>query len=163
MMDVFINYSEYFLLGLMFLVLILVIASVTFLLQMKKMKRRLDRFLGSGSDKHDMERMLGDFLERTEAVDEKYSRVNHRIDSIDRQLGFCIQKTGMVRYNPFQDTGGDLSFALALLNEHNDGIVISSLYGRESSYVYGKTISEGRPSHSLSPEEEKALRIAVEE
>lgn len=71
-----------------------------------------------------------------------------------------IQKIGFIRYNPFDDAGGNISFALALLNEHNDGVVISSLHGREGTRMYAKAIQGGRSESKLTEEETKAIEDA---
>ena len=65
-----------------------------------------------------------------------------------------------MRFNPFEDTGGDQSFALALLDRENNGIIISSLYGREGTRVYAKAVDHGTPKHAISEEEREALERA---
>lgn len=73
---------------------------------------------------------------------------------------FNVQKVGLIRFNPFADTGGNISFALALLDGHNNGIVISSLYSREGSRIYAKPIENGQSSHHLTEEEREAIADA---
>ena len=73
----------------------------------------------------------------------------------------CIKKIGMVRYSAFKDTGSDLSFALALLNEKNDGVILNGIYSREMSNIYAKQVKEGKTNNKLSEEEDKALQIAI--
>jgi hypothetical protein len=72
-----------------------------------------------------------------------------------------IQRVGLVRYNPFEDTGGNQSFALALTDGRGDGFVISSLHSRTGTRVYAKTVSQGRSDGALSAEEREALRLAL--
>jgi len=74
-----------------------------------------------------------------------------------------IQKIGFKRYNPFQDTGSDQSFSVALLDHHNTGVVISSLYLREGVRVYAKKIEEGRAGQALFNEEKEVLEEAIQE
>ena len=73
-----------------------------------------------------------------------------------------LQHIGMVRYNPFEDTGSDQSFAIALLDDQRDGIVISSLHGRANTRIFAKPVADGSSPHNLSDEETEAIRIAVE-
>jgi hypothetical protein len=73
----------------------------------------------------------------------------------------AVQKTGLVRYNPFEDTGGNQSFAVALLDANGDGVVISSLHARQNTRVYAKAIAGGRSEAALSDEESEALRNAM--
>ncbi|MFW6109849.1 MAG: DUF4446 family protein [Patescibacteria group bacterium] len=81
-----------------------------------------------------------------------------------RQDGMThIQQIGLVRFNPFEDTGGDQSFAIALLDEHGSGVVISSLHGREMTRMYGKPVREGEESgYEFSEEEQEAVRKALQ-
>jgi len=71
-----------------------------------------------------------------------------------------IQKSGLVRFNPFADAGGNLSFTLALLDGHDNGIVISSLHGREGTRIYAKSVTNGGSEHHLTGEEKQAIAEA---
>ena len=72
-----------------------------------------------------------------------------------------IQKIGLLRFNPFKDTGGDQSFVLALLDNNDTGIVISALYSRLGTRWYAKKVAEGKGlEHELSDEEKKAISEA---
>jgi hypothetical protein len=80
---------------------------------------------------------------------------------LERVQRRAIQRVGLVRFNPFEDTGGNQSFALALLDQHGDGLVISSLHARTGTRVYGKAIAGGKAEAALSDEEAEALRVAL--
>ncbi len=82
-------------------------------------------------------------------------------DYLARVLAGAVQRVALVRYDAFEDMGGQLSFSLALLDEHGDGVVISSIYGRNEDRVYAKAVKGGVSSHALSPEEEEAVRRAL--
>ncbi|HEX2884146.1 MAG TPA: DUF4446 family protein [Candidatus Limnocylindria bacterium] len=81
---------------------------------------------------------------------------------IDERSRRSLQHIGMVRFNPFDDTGSDQSFAIALLDDRRDGVVISSLHGRSNTRVFAKPVTDGSSPHHLSDEESQAIRIAVE-
>jgi len=81
---------------------------------------------------------------------------------IDRRTRRSLQHIGLVRFNPFDDTGSDQSFAIALLDDQRDGIVISSLHGRANTRIFAKSVADGASAHNLSDEESEAMRIAVE-
>ncbi len=70
------------------------------------------------------------------------------------------QKIGFVRFNPFDDAGGNISFTLCLLNARNDGVVISSLHGREGTRMYAKNVRAGISESKLTEEEEQAIKEA---
>ncbi len=73
-----------------------------------------------------------------------------------------VQKIGLIRFNPFDDTGGDQSFAMVLLDGDNNGIVLSSLHSRTGQRIYAKSITRGvAEEHELSDEEQEALSRAV--
>jgi hypothetical protein len=74
----------------------------------------------------------------------------------------AFQKVGLVRFNPFEDTGGNQSFALALLDSQGDGFVVSSLHARTGTRIYAKVLTAGRSEAALSNEETEALRRALE-
>jgi hypothetical protein len=81
---------------------------------------------------------------------------------IDQRSQRSLQHIGLVRFNPFEDTGSDQSFAIALLDDQRDGIVLSSLHGRANTRIFAKPVADGGSPHNLSEEESRAIRIAVE-
>ncbi len=82
------------------------------------------------------------------------------VRSVEAVARRAVQHVGLVRYNPFEDTGSNQSFALALLDEDANGIVLSSLHSRQQTRVYLKEIVAGRCEAALSAEESEALRRA---
>ena len=93
---------------------------------------------------------------------EKIERENR--GDIDRLISneiHSFQKYGLVKYNAFQDMGGRLSFALALLNDQDDGVVINAIHTREGCYTYVKEIIRGRSVLLLSEEEKEAVTVAL--
>jgi len=78
---------------------------------------------------------------------------------VEKSKGF-VQRVGIVRFSPFPEVGGDQSFSIALLDENNNGIVLTSLYSRETSRVYAKPIKAGQSSYVLSNEEKEAITRA---
>lgn len=92
-----------------------------------------------------------------------------RVKQIDRQLAALalsqkrgISRVGLVRFNPFEDTGGDLSFALTLASADGNGVVITSLHGRGNTRFYAKPLTSWDPAYSLSDEEAESVRRARE-
>lgn len=98
-------------------------------------------------------RRLGELTKRVDGLD-------GRLPVVEEQGRRAVQHVGVVRYNPFEDTGGNQSFALALLDSKRDGIVISSLHSRQNTRLYLKAIVGGRSETALSEEESEALRKA---
>lgn len=85
-----------------------------------------------------------------------------KCDTLEKESKLHIQKIGLLRFNPFKDTGGDQSFILALVDAQNTGVVISSLHTRTGTRWYAKQVVKGQGTeHELSSEEEKAVKGAV--
>ena len=102
-----------------------------------------------------------DLLRRAIRAETKIEELEPRLMAAERAARTSIQKMGFLRFNPFQDTGGDQSFSIALLNQKNDGILISSLYMREGTRLYGKEVRDGAARQPLSDEEIKVLKEAL--
>lgn len=82
---------------------------------------------------------------------------------IKDQLSFCLQKVFLYRYDAFSDLSGEQSFSLVLLDEHNSGIIFTSIYSRQGASLFAKKILESKPKNSLSPEETYALDKALKQ
>ncbi len=82
-------------------------------------------------------------------------------NEIEASLGATIQRVGVVRFDAFDDIGGKLSFAVALLNSYGDGVVVSTINGRHESRSYAKALARGESEYTLSAEEEQAIEIAL--
>jgi hypothetical protein len=94
------------------------------------------------------------------ALNTRLTEVEGQAAALGATLPLAVQRIGLVRFNPFDDTGGDQSFALALLNAGGDGVVLSSLHGRGGTRFYAKPVRTGRTTHSLTTEEQQALDLA---
>jgi len=90
------------------------------------------------------------------------SRLDGNIHASEPAEVPVTQRIGLVRFDAFDDVGGEQSFALALLDAHGSGVVLSNLFGRSESRMYAKCITEGKPEHTLSSEEQEAVRRALE-
>ena len=137
---------------------------VVIVLVLSRRMARLDRRIAkltSGGDGSSLEATLDAHIDKVYAVAREVDELEIRTAVLERTQTFAFQRLGLVRYNPFEDTGGNQSFALALLDHHGDGFVISSLHTRTATRVYGKAIAKGRSEAALSSEEAEALRIAL--
>ena len=109
-----------------------------------------------------IEEDLENYIYRVEKVEKQNSDLQLVCKEISNQMSGCIQKIGIVRYNAFKDTGSDLSFALALLDENNTGVVMNGIYSREMSNIYAKPVENGKSSYTISAEEKMAIDKAVQ-
>ncbi len=148
------------LIGVNFLIiLMLFIMNLSNRSKIKKLKAKYNKFMNGLSDVS-IEEVLEDCLYKVNGVIDKNKEIEYQINTIKRNMYYCIQKVGVVRYNAFDDVGSDLCFSIALLDNNDDGVVISSLYARDNSSTYAKPIARGKSKYALSAEEIKAIDIA---
>jgi len=124
---------------------------------MRKYKR-----LMRGVDNKNLEALLEHYLSSIKTAVSKIDDMNSRQLELATQVNKCIQGVGVVRYNPFEEMGSDLSFSIALIDSQRDGVVITGIFSRQSSSTYAKMLSKGKSAYHLSDEEQQALRKAVE-
>lgn len=117
--------------------------------------------LTKGASEHTLSEALNRLLDKADLTDKELKRVLAELEKAQEDGRACIQKTGLVRFNPFSDTGGDQSFSLALLDADDNGIIVTSLYARTGVRWYVKTLHRGKGAeHELSKEESEALKKA---
>lgn len=127
---------------------------------LRRQSRRLDR-LTRGANDRSLEAVLDAHLDSVARASREMDELRARAEGVEAALGRSFQRVGLVRYNPFGDTGGNQSFALALLDGNANGIVVSSLHARAGTRIYAKTLAGGRSDSPLSDEEAEALRQAI--
>ncbi|TMG56281.1 MAG: DUF4446 family protein [Chloroflexi bacterium] len=122
------------------------------------LRQRLRRLVpeGAGFDEvlDRQHRRLEDVAGRVDAL----NKLHRELEELTQR---SIQKVGVVRFNPFADTGGDQSFAIALLDAEGNGVVLSSLHSRADTRIFAKQVLAGRSRHQLSDEEQDAIRKAL--
>ena len=149
------------------IVLVLAFACIVLLgmvLVLWRRTSRLDRRIASltrGGDGTSLESTLQGSLDKVGTLTRQVDELAGRSLAMERTQRRAIQRVGLVRFNPFEDTGGNQSFALALLDQQGDGLVVSSLHARAGTRVYGKAIASGKSEAALSDEEAEALRLAL--
>ena len=125
-----------------------------------QLRRRLDG-LTRGSTGKSLDAVLDAHLDKVLAVARELDELTARA-AVQEAVGRrSIQRVGLVRFNPFEDTGGNQSFAIALLDAAGSGVVVSSLHSRTGTRVYAKGVTDGRADGALSEEETDALRRAI--
>jgi len=113
------------------------------------------------NDSRDVLGRLGSLSDVTSKIQTQISRVEEKLDRLEGEVLLSYRRVGIVRFNPFSDTGGNQSFAVALLTGEKDGIVVVSLHGRDGSRTYVKSIKGGEGvDFPLSKEEQQAVKVA---
>ena len=141
--------------------IILMILTVFNFIKCNLLNKRYKVFMKKLSRTTNIEEVLKEYLEKVNVVRENQKEILGNIKGIEQELAICTKKVGLVRYNAFKDTGSDLSFALALLDGNNNGVILNGIYSREMSNIYAKSIKEGKATSKLSEEVEQALRKAI--
>lgn len=140
------------------LILNFIFIILTMLLNMTttNLKNKYKR-LTKGTTGKNIENILMDYIEKADDVEKKLSAAFNEIENLNNRFSFCVQKIGVIRYNAFENTGSDLSYSIALLNESNDGVVLTGIHGRAETVSFAKPIINGESSYNLSAEEIQAL------
>ena len=147
---------------LIVLAVAIVVLLVLVIVQSVRVGRAVDAYRqlvrdGSGGSLDDV---LQTHVARVEEVRGRLGEIDAVQATLEHRTRTSIQHVGLVRFNPFEDTGSDQSFALALLDDQRDGVVISSLHGRSNTRLFAKPVEGGASSHTLSDEEAQAIRVA---
>lgn len=142
---------------LLIVLILIVIAETVYITIIHRRYISFMKKLGNGKN---LDEMLKIYLSDIEAVKKDNKEIKNYYTKLDSDIASCVQKVGLVRYNAFKDVGSDLSFAIALLDANDNGVVLNGLYGSESSNIYAKPIKNRKSTYQLSDEEEYAIEIA---
>ena len=134
--------SDMFLIIISVVCIVLFIGLIALMIKLSKLNKYYKTFINKLGNGNNIEEDLETFMYRVEKVEKQNGEINEFIKTLDNDLRKCIQKIGIVRYNAFKDTGSDLSFTLALLDENNNGVVLNGIYSREMSNIYAKPVEK---------------------
>ena len=143
-------------------IIILFLINLIMIVKYVSLNKKYQKFMKKLGKGDNIEEDLASYMQRVEEVEKQNSEITRYIKNLDNNVTKCIQKVGMVRYSAFKDTGSDLSFALALLDDNDDGVVLNGIYSREMSNIYAKPVKNGKSSYTVSEEELQAIQKAVQ-
>ena len=145
---------------LLVLTIFLLVKSVSSSMRLNRLERKYKTFM-KGSDAQSLEKI---FVRKFAQIDKLYEAKEdheHDILFIKKNLEKMFSKYGVEKYDAFDDVGGKLSFALALLHKDNTGLILNAVHSRDNCFLYLKEIVKGESYVMLSQEEVEALRKAV--
>ena len=145
---------------LVIIMIILVICMVSSTMRLSRLERKYKMFM-KGSDAQTLEKT---FVRKFAQIDRLYeAKEDHEqaINAIIHNIEVMFSKYGVEKYDAFEDVGGKLSFALALLDKDNNGLILNAVHSRDNCFLYLKEIVKGESYVMLSQEEVEALRKAV--
>ena len=148
------------LLASMLLILVLLILVIYTMVRLSMMRSRY-RAMMHGTTTEDLEGMLIQHIKEVEAVAATNARILEENELIRQFIRKSLVRTAAVRFRAFEDMGGDLSYAVAMLDANNDGVIFSSIFAREDSRSYIKPIKNGSSEYPLSDEEKGVLKDAM--
>ena len=144
-------------------VLLLFILCLVLFAKIRRERKRYDVFMGtSKTPSNTLEQQVKEYYEEVKEIHAEHDDLLRMVTDMDAAMKQNIQKVGFLRYNPFSEVGGNLCFALALLDGEDNGIVLNGIHGRTGSYLYAKSIQLGVSIYVLSEEEKEAISLAKE-
>jgi hypothetical protein len=151
-----VNYLNPVILMLCLIIFISLVWNIILTFQFATLSKKYKKFMRGTSGKN-IEGIFLEELENIKSNDQKFNAISTRLDAMQDQIDKCLQKQSIVRYNAFTDTGSDLSYSIAMMDNLDNGIVITGIYGRNEFIGYAKPVDNGTSSYTLSVEEQLAI------
>ena len=146
--------------GFSVLSLALLVVVIVCIVKLNKLYRRYDIFM-RGRDAESLEDTMMEILDQLKDLNGKDRANKDMMKLLTKQVHDSFQKFGVVKYNAFRGMGGNLSFAIAMLNDDNSGFVLDVVHSREGCYLYLKEVEQGTTEVLLGNEEQEALEQAL--
>ncbi|MGY0373830.1 DUF4446 family protein [Clostridium sp. JNZ J1-5] len=160
LLEVLNSLQPYIIIGLSVLVIILLIMVIVALKSINRLEARY-RKLTRGMNNKNLEEIIVGYLNNIDEFKDEAEEIKEYQNNLEEKIKKCVQKVSILRYKAFDDIGSDLSFSIALLDDKNDGIILTGIYGRNDSTVYAKPIDNGISRYDLSDEEIEVLEDAL--
>jgi DNA-binding transcriptional regulator of glucitol operon len=153
-------YEGIILIGLTVAVIVLLILVIVAFVQISKFKKKYEKFM-LGKDGNSLEDDIIGICEDNKSMKLSIDKNREDIKELFNKNQLALQKVGLVKYDAFKEMGGKLSFALAILDEKDNGVLINSVHSSDGCYSYTKRIKNGESNIALSNEEKEAVERAV--
>lgn len=142
---------------LVVLELVTLIIALTAMSTSASLKKKLRRWKAI-HDSTDLEHVYDQTLEAVASIKSKTNEIERQLDALGQRMAKKVDTPMIRRYNAFSEVGNDLSYSVALLDEHQNGVVLTSIYGRNDSNTYGKPVQNGQSDYALTEEEKEAIQ-----
>ena len=153
-------YNAEIIIGMALLIVILLVSYIILNVKVSKLRKRYKKLV-RGKNDVDIEEVLLKYGEEIDQLKNQGAEFNKSLIDLNDRLSSAIQKVGFIRYNAFADMGSELSFSIAILDGFLNGFVLTSIFGREQSVCYAKSIKNGKSVYPLSAEEIQAIDRAI--
>ena len=154
-------HSDLFLIIIFILNIVLLIWSIISNIRIRNIHNKDKIFMEKLGDGKNIKEDLDNYMRRVSSSEEEIRKLSLYYKELDEKTKNCIQNVGIFRYNAYKDTGSDLSFAVCLLDEKNNGVVFNGIYSRDMSNIYAKPIENGLSKYKVTPEEQEAINRAM--
>ena len=152
---------EYVYLGVVaFMLLVFIVIVVMQNMKIKQLMNRYENFM-KGKNAENLADAIEENFEQMDALKDSYKENEMKMDEAIKNITTTFHKLGIVKYDAFKEMGGNLSFAVCLLNDENTGFILNTMHGRDSSYTDIKEIIKGEAYSTLGEEEKEALEKAI--
>ncbi|WP_288222414.1 DUF4446 family protein [uncultured Clostridium sp.] len=151
---------SFIVIGLLVIILLLFIIVISLIRSTKKLEKKYRRLMRGVNNKN-LEELIVSKLEEVDKAMAKSEEAINQCEVIREEIKGCVNKVAIMRYKAFPDVGSDLSFSIAILDSHNDGVLITGIYSRHDSTTYAKPVDKGISRYELSEEESYVLNEAI--
>ena len=158
--DIIKQWESYITITLAVAVVVLFIICIISLKAIGKSEEKYRRFMRGVNGKN-IEELVISYLDKVDEATKIAKETKEKCETIEEKLQKCFQKTSILRYKAFENVGSDLSFSISLLDNYNNGFIITGIYGRNDSTTYAKPIDKGVSRYDLSQEEKEVLQKAM--
>lgn len=149
----------YLIVGMIIIIILLFIMVIVLFKEVGRVENRYKKLM-RGTSNNNLEEMLLERLNSIEDAKEASEKALKECERLEIKIKDCIQKVAIMRYKAFENVGSDLSFSIAMLDDKNDGVILTGIYGRQESTTYAKPIDKGISRYDLSEEELYVLNEA---
>ena len=149
----------YFIVGMIIIIVLLFMMVIVLFKAVGRVENKYKKLM-RGTSNNNLEEMLLQRLNSIEDAKENSEKALKECEKLEIKMKDCIQKVAIMRYKAFENVGSDLSFSIAMLDDRNDGVILTGIYGRQESTTYAKPIDKGISRYDLSEEELYVLNEA---
>jgi len=154
------NWQSYITIVLIVAVISLFIMCVVLLKAVGRSEEKYRKFTRGVNGKN-IEELVISYMDRVDEAKTNTEVTKEKCDKLAGKVESCLQKTSILRYKAFENVGSDLSFSISMLDNNNDGFILTGIYGRNDSTTYAKPIEKGLSRYDLSEEEKEVLKKAI--
>lgn len=159
-LDTLKSYQPIVIIAMIIVIIILLFMQIINRVEINRIEKRYKKIMKNSVGKN-LEEMVYEYNDKVEKSLDTAKRIEAMYADVDGRLKRCVQKVSVIRYRAFEDVGSDLSYSIAMLDEANNGLVITGIYGRNESTSFTKPIENGISKYDLSEEEKLAIRSAI--